>query len=108
MEKTDNELIAEFMGWRQLGNPPTNSWGSPVGLYPSMILFSREFYYDSNWNLLMPVVAKIFEMKPVVLKRDKSAQIKIALIKDNLSITNVYKEVVEFIKWYNSLNSKTT
>lgn len=111
--KTDNELIAEFMGskpyedgrYGTMWPDPTN--GNNVG-------FSLK--YDSSWDWLMPVVEKIES-----LDDEKSVNINgpLCLIKGDhtavggwdlitasadgpTKIEAVYKAVVEFIKWYNS------
>lgn len=97
---TDNELIAEFMGTRiSLVNPGRFYVDHITTVWP---FTPNELQYNKSWDWLMPVVEKIFKMDVVVKKRDKSAQIKITLIKGEISIATVHNAVVEFIKWYNA------
>lgn len=94
--KTDNELIAEFMGDKR----------KPYGL----------LWYNSSWNWLMPVVEKIaklpecekFELLPV--RGECVLKIKMCggfgWSKYDTLIEPTYKTVVKFIKWYNQTNCK--
>lgn len=119
--KTDNELIAEFMGaerregprafnpyqtvvqWIIKGNPynqhrdDIKHWYQPV-----------ELKYHESWDWLMPVVEKIYRMP------DKDIRFKLENSRCRLwyghklfkchtisQINSVYAVVVEFIKWYN-------
>jgi len=126
-DKTDNELIAEFMGfvdggnyWAAIDNPYKNFEGGHR-------FYSSELLFDESWDWIMPVVELLNE--PVV-KNGKiirsAVQIDIFYKACNLKfepdedfediddfslhtqgktkIEAVYKAVVEFIKWYNSLN----
>jgi hypothetical protein len=100
MEKTDNEIIAEFMG---IGYDPEyhngdkyigeavdkdgdNDWYSPR--------------YTTSWDWLMPVVEEIGGMwSPDHSELSMQAQ-HICEMPLNSHIQQVYREVVEFIKWY--------
>jgi len=87
----DNELIAEFMG---------------LQLHDGMAVFDKTFneppeqlQYDTSWDWLMPVVAKITNTTPM---NQSWYDIKYRLL--DADIDAVYKRVVEFIKWYNEQN----
>jgi hypothetical protein len=106
--KTDNEVIAEFMG--------LVSWGGKT--YP----------YERDWNVLMPVVEKIAKIvtpeTEVITNGDESrfdsyyprtfamlnAETRQFMVRINRFplyqagslIEATYHAVVDFIKWYNS------
>lgn len=98
----NNELIAKFMGYRveyYMTNPPKptgicvrgkNSKGKSV--YEKMI-------FDSSWDWLMPVVHKAHE---ITTEHEKLFNhLEIFEIGLTTPIEEIYKAVVEFIKWYN-------
>ena len=80
--KTDNELIAEFMG----------EYYDPDRRGPNR--------YDNDWNKLMSVVEKIYSTA------DDYTISFAGLLIFELSISaprdDVYKAVVDFVKWHNS------
>jgi hypothetical protein len=96
MEKTDNEIIAEFMG-------------EPMAVVKA---FPKEWKYDTSWDWLMPVVEKIdlmysrrlseYNMNTTEINRYTSV-VSLHLI---CSKALVYKKVLTFIKYYNSLKPK--
>jgi len=117
--KTDNELIAEFMGlvpeyWRLT---PLHKrrlyWCIGKGGFG---MTASELKYNTSWDWLMPVVEKINNTKhptlneriDVIIYRrtchiNDIQQIIIETTgKDMLECT--YKAVVSFIKWYNQQN----
>src|SRR5687768_17604117 len=57
--KTDNEVIADFIGKRLPGEP--QQWDLPMcdGYYPS----SKTLEFDKRWERLMPVWYKFKELK---------------------------------------------
>ena len=85
--KTDNELIAEFMGM-------TSSVVHGKTLWNDENL--RD--YSTSWDWIMPVVAKC---RPLWLKTqtDLSAELMVAMFDGNIEKT--YTAVIKFIKWYN-------
>lgn len=109
--KTDNELIAEFMGMKhqiQVGpfggeylyvkNPVTKEFEIPK--------------FEISWDWLMPVVEKINKTSygAVHLNRSeiflhrytrKKREELLDFRHDGSMIEATYKAVVEFIKWYN-------
>ena len=114
-EKSDNELIAEFMGNRKLVTRDDGMWiiGGQGMLMPN------NFEYDTSWDWLMPVVEKIesigdFQISIYTswkgLNEKDGAACRITgsglafgiLHAHGKRIDMTYKSVVEFIKWYNT------
>lgn len=101
-DKTDNELIAEFMGFKYLGE----------GYHDSSDHCFVEGYQDGNdvyecrwnesWDALMPVVEKILDTAPTDVREINNEGLAIFELSLGTPISEVYKAVVEFIKWYNS------
>lgn len=106
-DKTDNELIAEFMGGKQ-EYPFSEGWIGYVDGLPKPYRHSFELAkaeYSTSWNWLMPVVEKI----------EKTWSYEIDIYQNICEINTVdlirnegetkldatYKSVVEWIKWYN-------
>lgn len=96
----NNKLIAEFMGCEEEN-----------GLYhytTSMDDYKTDnLYFDVSWDWLMPVVEKIKNVDPQF--KIKHLSVIVAFdhrLKDAMfiGIKNLYREVVEFIKWYNKQN----
>jgi hypothetical protein len=103
--KTDNELIARFMGGVSQKATSYSIHDYPNEL-PSHIL--KDLKYHKSWDWLMPVVEKIETLKFSVMVIGKYTRIQCPHpykefatdICEN-KIQSVYKAVVEFIKWYN-------
>ena|SRR6185436_10170478 len=112
--KTENELIAEFVGFEIIQaeksfplylNPHTNSW-----------VTKNDLRFNSSWDWLMPVIERIDSlMPPIKMPQDLNALkegnhgsekfMDVIAVPLNTPITEVYKSVVEFIKWYNTQKS---
>ena len=101
MENTteNNKLIAEFMG---ITKHKINANGIVLN-------FENSKYntYHKDWNWLMEVVDKIYEMD---LYYDKyidynSSMFSNGKITLGTRIDRVYEQVVEFVKWYNQQKS---
>lgn len=82
-----NTLIGEFMG---------------IDDYELFLLFGPE-HYDKSWDLLMPVVKKIKD-----IKREPGDDLILAIIMSNINsalvlcdIEKIRSSVIDFIKWYN-------
>jgi hypothetical protein len=120
-QKTDNEIIAEFMG----GHPENNAH------WPGYYFFEQinnsnwwhtpDLAYDTSWDWLMPVVEKIengLSWKYQVLTenelylphitteyrtliRDAGDATRFEMSACHTRIESVYKAVVAFINWYN-------
>lgn len=93
MEKTDNEIIETF--WIEHGGKPH--------------MKEDIWFYESSWDMLMPVVEKINRMSPNEFTDEDSQDIfrfvrwpSVTKLKINTSLQDLYKAVVEFIKWYNT------
>ncbi len=109
---TDNELIAEFMGHEF--EVASGKWcmqieGSPKGhwLYCNI---SDEFKYSTSWDWLMPVVEKIGKMENELDEFYETTDIKCPLGGMTIFAEKqwVYAGVIEFIRWYNSVERKET
>lgn len=115
--KTDNELIAEFMGL-----VPTITYaatGDLCGYYLNPRTHQRwedarkPPPFDLYWDWLMPVVEKIEKIPGTVvgidfsgctIQADGIGDIGIDTFGGLSKLECTYKAVVEFIKWYNSQN----
>src|SRR6188768_657987 len=105
---TDNELIAEFMGWERLRH---DSGHMVPNLYPYVgnsgetEMFGEEMEFHRRWDWLMPVVEKIeHEGFPVDIWKNCCLIRGVAGSASKVEgskINAVYSAVVEFIKWYN-------
>jgi hypothetical protein len=130
--KTDNELIAEFMGYKYYGwNHPEvkgsgGGWKSSPNSHPKMMgsgyLTPRKdgLRYDTSWDWLMPVVDKIersnfgeFHFRLSIsgdsIQLSKYSDGSGYLFLDHLifgkgKIDSTYNAVVKFIQWYNQQN----
>lgn len=98
--KTDNELIAEFMGFipREYERHG-RLWRHPelAGDFGDKAM---QFRYDTSWSDLMPVVEKIDNTIKTTKWIRGAWSIQELPITEKIDV--VYKYVVEFIKWYNT------
>ena len=125
MSKTDNELIAEFMGVKyDIDQPTMKVLYDDDGIqfycewhpnhYIGTSVLSWEFAPDQNWCQLMPIVEKINKLdnwnisffsnyEVVIFDTDYklTAQGKVFRYEQGDWLKSAYKAVVEFIKWYN-------
>jgi hypothetical protein len=104
MEKTDNELIAEFMEWEHC-NSPTCAESNNLCWYKdchSGYISKDKLKFDTSWDWLMPVVHKILiEWIPTSGTWPfEYTQLQKMLLGSRMH--QVYSSVVSFIKWYNS------
>lgn len=88
--KTDNELIEKF--WIEHGGKPH--------------MAEDISFYESSWDMLMPVVEKIESLAPTRVKIDCNEctiiggrRFKVHTLK---KINSVYQCVAQFIKWQSS------
>lgn len=98
--KTDNELIAEFMGFTTHKGSLGDTYTHPdlMGVYGGSGL---KFKYDTSWDWLMPVIAKIAEYRMAYPKESAwVCDCKIVVYQSAL-----YREVVSFIRFYNKQNT---
>ena len=103
--KTDNELIAEFMGETVYASRSEMNSVPIKELKPYYLLDQLE--YDTSWDWLMPVVEKIEKTCGASVEmRQQYCGIIHHLSKWQTSYTwgtkigSTYKAVVSFIKWY--------
>jgi hypothetical protein len=119
-DKTDKELIAEFIGFQIVSENPVikgivchgRTWKAPVEKdlpYWGGFRAEQLHKFETSWDWLMPVVEKIDQCYSLVggLTDDYCARYEKVenAITNNYSITEAYQAVVEFIKWYNSQKS---
>lgn len=98
MSLEDNIIIAEFDGWKLKRNDFNKYVRKRIGGDGFNIVKKSEFLYDKgSWNVLVPVIKKIFENKTVPL--DFYDRLCGAFIKADYEAA--YNLVVEYIKWYN-------
>lgn len=109
---TDNELIAKFMGftkieddviWMTVPKEYHKYSTSPLGHYMHA---DTQLKFDISWDWLMPVVEKIAaQWGNKDPKNDfglwASRVTVVTMIPIGTPRKEVYKEIVEFIKWYN-------
>lgn len=111
MEKSDNELIAEFMeGMRLKLTGPRNMWYIKSR---NQTVDLGDMLYDKSWNWLMPVVEKIYRLEDGVKRLGVQVTIKnskctISINKKRFvchtisPLNSTYGAVVQFLNWYNS------
>lgn len=97
MSKTDNELIAEFMGGYTNPEPGLYRFEDERG----NVNVTDTLEYDSSWDWLMSVVEKIEGLPYSFEKEQHQQRLEMPLRKADAKIS--YAIVVEFIKWYNSV-----
>lgn len=107
--KTDNELIAEFMGIRfdASGQCPEIKYSWRPGVYDPLRV--EHLQYNNNWSWLMPVVEKIESLGYEVDVYKHACEINVEDMirwEAESKIEACYKSVVEFIKWYNRQKEK--
>tara|TARA_R100001463_G_scaffold27291_1_gene63329 strand:- start:179 stop:649 length:471 start_codon:yes stop_codon:yes gene_type:complete len=91
---SDNEMIAEFMGWKRGKNEETNTnqyfLAQPEHWY---LKDENELEYHTSWDWLMPVILKLSPLTECGIK-----------IQRNETIESAYSFVVKFIKEHNEVN----
>jgi hypothetical protein len=107
-EKTDNELIAEFMGFRR---PDGERYYVVPAEYKNLTYNediiednNRQLFFSESWDWLMPVVEKIVEVTCVDGAKVGGAGMALKLFAERpitTSIEAIHKGVVDWIKWYN-------
>ena len=58
-------------------------------------------FYESSWDILMPVVYKIHDVTPEKVREINSEGLAIFELALTTPIGDVHQAVVEFIEWYN-------
>jgi hypothetical protein len=102
MDKTDNEVLAEFMG---LAHRRSDFFrDNPVEVFTKHWEFPR---YLTSWNWLMPVWYKFRDLKMDLALHDyktyKQHWYELANDIPRKPIEHVFKALVEAIKWYNTV-----
>lgn len=106
----DNKLIiAKFMGWKEHGTGILSNGNANPFLYYNDFATPKSYFKYSSWDELMPVVAKINKTweytamdGDAFLPAERIIQV-IRLSLGDVNIENTFKNIVEFIKWYNSI-----
>lgn len=115
--KTDNELIAEFMGAEFVRKPDIfypdrynetyifqghpGNWRVEKEIRSH--LTEPMLCYHTDWDWLMPVVEKINKVDIIDMRREQ-LQETIWRYVSKVQILDAHMYVVEFIKWYNNQN----
>ena len=102
----NNKLILNFMGvYPKLVSPCVYSYSDAPFFYSNGniedVLKSMAEYakYNTSWDWLMPVVERCFTIDLPIDVDNHYFRINDALL--TINISEVYKAVIEFIKWYN-------
>jgi hypothetical protein len=93
-----NKLIAEFMGYEVLYRPNSNGF---IELSETELCDVDDLQYHEDWNWLMPVVHKCFEVSSFKIEGDMKGLVLWLQIAD---IKGAYRTIVEFITVYNRTN----
>lgn len=105
-EKTSNELIALFMGMK-----PCECGGKEIhyryGEKNWEVWMVEELKYHQSWDWIMPVVEKILLWEVRFNTQSEEAKRAKEVTEMNLccELKDVYDEVVDFIKWFNTKHS---
>lgn len=114
----NNRLIAEFMGAKYTENTdiPLNYdqlWLPIHGIVHYKVIgvgYGKTLQYHESWDWLMPVVEKIEELEyDFTIRKHKTELDKewvynpfpMYKAENQGRLTNTYKVVIDFIKWYN-------
>ena len=122
MEKSDNQLIVEFMGLKptecggtKAGNKlygmSYQPWLSVTGEDPEKVIedFSKSMEYSSKWELLMPVVETIFKTTDYqiiigynfcYIEQQETGDIVEDTDTSKVGVDLVYDTIIKFFKWY--------
>jgi hypothetical protein len=94
--KSDNELIAEFMGVGFKGDKKV----FPIAY---KVWCSNINSYNTSWLHLHDVIEKIEELNLQNSDNIIGSQARYILLEKSIAceLSEIYKAVVEFIKWYN-------
>lgn len=117
MEYTEtNKLIAEFMGayseplYCGIDGSSRIIYRFPDKSFDDYISdFEDETPYHTDWNWLMPVVEKVssmvyFDHFPFSFQDFLNARGKVDSLPIATPLEEVYKAIVQFINWYNSIS----
>ena len=101
----NNKLIAEFMGWKENKDMEVKLTSGGITYYfqkNDEACIPEAMCYHSSWDWLIPVVKKCLIGEAETNRPDLVSNIYESLV--NLEINLVYKDIIEFIKWYNQQN----
>lgn len=110
MNTEKNKIIAEFMGYEKIVFPENSRWlGQYKNQFTKRIYELKELDFDSDWNLLMEVVEKIFKTaEDEKIEDEADCTELLPVIKEAFYAPqkeNVYNCCLDFIIWYNEQNS---
>jgi len=94
-----NIIIAKFMGLKNLYAPNWFTDGDKIGFYAN-----DNTCYHSSWNLLIPAVKKVFELKNVFC--DEMTRLSISIRR--LETEEIWNTLVAFIQWYKNEDARLT
>lgn len=109
-----NKLIAEFMGGKYDKNTsfpihPDDIWLPVHGIVNFKTIElgkGKALKYHSSWDWLMPIINKIYESDWYYKWKDTSGQFEKEVFINTKFIDETWKQVVEFIKWWNEQTKK--
>lgn len=106
MEKTHNELIAEFMGFDGFDDGFTYKLN---GSFLGRAIHITELKYETSWDWLMPVIEKIRliceENHQQAQPPTEDMELFDKIFDDGLfwlNINTTYLKVLQWINWYNA------
>ena len=99
--RTENKLIAEFMGYKVMEEEKFLTYDYPKGTDLTKIMVDVAMKYHTSWDWLMPVVEKCFDTQQP--SEGQHYFINESLL--TMKIEVVYDRVVEFIKTYNDVQT---
>lgn len=110
--KTENELIAEFIGGKRLSENEYTFWRTPIGQFGCTI---EGMKFHTSWDWLMAPCQKFCSMKPSSVWDQKvyfnaiTGEIERAIwdyLYSRGEIKSVFDSLVKGIKWYNQQTLK--
>lgn len=126
---TDNELIAQFMGWKNrifqvyADKPEEPIWFRPGEDFPSYYKTVGELEFESSWDWLMPVMEKIETLgydtgvcgivingekltEVLISPQIKNNKIEVHFRTDEDKLLCTFKAIVYFIKCYSETQER--
>lgn len=105
----NNKLIADFMSWPihegfSYITPFSQCYLSTgAGICETTIFRFEELLFNKSWDWIIPVVKKIHVVEQPHLFDNEAIDVidDVDEALSHLNLDDIYKAIVEFIKWYN-------